>query len=86
MRCMILCFALGVANIFHLGLVIIFRVICLYVPSVSFLSLTLLPTGRVCSFIIVFIEIPLLLRICSTSPTFDGFIRKIETNYMRAAT
>jgi hypothetical protein len=39
----------------------------------------------VCSFIIIFIEIPLLLRICPTSPKFDAFIRKFETNYMRAA-
>lgn len=37
------------------------------------------------SFIILFIEIPLLLRICPTSPTFDNFIRRFETNYMRAA-
>lgn len=34
---------------------------------------------------IVFIEIPILLRICPTSPAFDGFIRRFETNYMRAA-
>jgi hypothetical protein len=29
--------------------------------------------------------VPLLLRICPTSPKFDNFIRKITTNYMRAA-
>lgn len=38
-----------------------------------------------CSFILIFIEIPLLLRICPTSETFDKFIRRFETNYMRAA-
>lgn len=38
------------------------------------------------AFIILFIEVPLLLRICPTSSTFDAYIRKIETNYMRAAT
>lgn len=38
-----------------------------------------------CSFIIIFIEIPLLLRICPTSPKFDTFIRKFSSNYMRAA-
>ena len=37
------------------------------------------------SFIVLFIEIPLLLRICPTSPGFDAFIRRFETNYMRAA-
>lgn len=39
----------------------------------------------VSSFIILFIEIPLLLRICPTSAGFDAFIRRFETNYMRAA-
>jgi hypothetical protein len=39
---------------------------------------------RVCAFIIVFLEVPLLLRICPTSEKFDQFIRKFETNYMRA--
>ncbi|KAJ9620442.1 Golgi apparatus membrane protein tvp18 [Taxawa tesnikishii (nom. ined.)] len=66
--CIILCFALGIANIFHLHWIILFSVICL-----------------ICSFILLFIEIPLLLRICPTSPQFDGFIRRFETNYMRAA-
>ncbi|KAF2208211.1 hypothetical protein CERZMDRAFT_49794 [Cercospora zeae-maydis SCOH1-5] len=65
---MILCFALGIANIFNFHWVIVFSVICL-----------------VCSFIILFIEVPLLLRICPTSPKFDEFIRKFATNYMRAA-
>ncbi|KAF2236796.1 Golgi apparatus membrane protein TVP18 [Viridothelium virens] len=65
--CMFLCFALGIANIFHLGLVIIFSIICL------------------CSaFVILFLEIPLLLRICPTSEKFDTFIRRFETNYTRA--
>ncbi|TKA43218.1 Golgi apparatus membrane protein TVP18 [Cryomyces minteri] len=66
--CIILCFALGIANIFHLHWVILFSVICL-----------------ICAFILIFIEIPLLLRICPTSPAFDAFIRRFETNYMRAA-
>lgn len=34
--------------------------------------------------IILFLEVPLLLRICPTSPKFDAFIRKFETNYLRA--
>jgi hypothetical protein len=35
--------------------------------------------------VILFIEVPLLLRICPTSSTFDAAIRRISTNYMRAA-
>jgi hypothetical protein len=34
--------------------------------------------------VILFIEVPLLLRICPTSSSFDATIRKISTNYMRA--
>ncbi len=40
---------------------------------------------RVSGFVLVFIEIPLLLRICPTSAKFDAFIRRFTTNYMRAA-
>jgi Uncharacterized conserved protein CG6151-P len=39
----------------------------------------------VSSFLIVFIEIPLLLRICPTSSTFDTFMRRFTTNWTRAA-
>jgi len=48
-------------------------------------KLILIYMNRICAFIILFIEIPLLLRICPTSAGFDGFIRRFETNYMRAA-
>lgn len=34
--------------------------------------------------LIIFIEIPLLLRICPTSSKFDVFMRRFTTNYMRA--
>ena len=40
---------------------------------------------RVSGLILIFVEVPLLLRICPTSPTFDNFIRRFTTNYMRAA-
>ncbi len=42
-------------------------------------------TNSVSGLILIFIEIPLLLRICPTSPKFDAFIRRFTTNYMRAA-
>ncbi|TGO62568.1 hypothetical protein BOTNAR_0112g00180 [Botryotinia narcissicola] len=66
--CILLCFALGITNLFHINLLIIFSALCL-----------------VSSFLIIFIEIPLLLRICPTSSTFDTFMRRFTTNYMRAA-
>ncbi|KAJ5674140.1 Golgi apparatus membrane protein tvp18 [Penicillium macrosclerotiorum] len=65
---MVLCFALGIANIFSPVLRIIFSAICL-----------------ACSFVILFIEVPFLLRICPTSSKFDAFIRRFTTNWMRAA-
>lgn len=45
----------------------------------------ILTSHSVSSFILLFIEIPLLLRICPTSTGFDNFIRRFATNYMRAA-
>jgi hypothetical protein len=66
---MILCFALGIANLFTIYvLIIILSAVCL-----------------ASSFVILFVEVPLLLRICPTSSKFDDAIRKITTNYMRAA-
>ncbi|KAK8053469.1 hypothetical protein PG984_007413 [Apiospora sp. TS-2023a] len=67
---MILCFALGIANLFIIHLLMIaFSILCL-----------------ISSFVILFIEVPLLLRICPTSAHFDALIRKVSTNYMRAGT
>ncbi|KAL6244073.1 Golgi apparatus membrane protein tvp18 [Rhinocladiella similis] len=66
--CIILGFALGIANIFHFNALIAFSIILL-----------------ASSFVLIFIEIPLLLRICPTSAKFDAFIRRFTTNYMRAA-
>lgn len=86
MLCIFLCFALGIANIFHATFVIAFSIVCLYELHCSWsLFFTLTAAHRVCAFIIIFIEVPLLLRICPTSSKFDSFIRKFETNYMRAA-
>jgi len=63
----VLCIALGIANIFHLHIVILFSIIAL-----------------VCGFFLIFLEIPLLLRICPTSKGFDTFVRYFRSNYMRA--
>lgn len=41
--------------------------------------------NRLSGLTLIFVEVPLLLRICPTSPTFDTFIRRFTTNYMRAA-
>jgi hypothetical protein len=47
-------------------------------------STALLTLYSASSFLIVFIEVPLLLRICPTSAKFDTFMRRFTTNYMRA--
>lgn len=65
---MILLLALGIANIFTFDVVII--IFCAFALASAF--------------IILFIEVPLLLRICPTSATFDAAIRKVSTNYTRA--
>ncbi|KAI6714605.1 hypothetical protein JHW43_002869 [Diplocarpon mali] len=69
--CIFLCFALGISHLFHVSIMILFGALCLYVLLTS-------------SFLIIFIEIPLLLRICPTSSKFDSFMRRFTTNYMRA--
>jgi len=33
--CIILCFALGIANIFHFDIIIVWSVLCLFVPTTS---------------------------------------------------
>ncbi|CEJ91696.1 Putative Golgi apparatus membrane protein TVP18 [[Torrubiella] hemipterigena] len=68
---MILCFALGISNIFTS---------LFWPPLIVFCALALAS-----AFLILFIEVPLLLRICPTSSGFDGFVRKISSNYLRAA-
>ncbi|MCJ1386844.1 Golgi apparatus membrane protein tvp18 [Xylographa soralifera] len=42
------------------------------------------PFNFISGLILIFLEIPLLLRICPTSPKFDEFMRRFTTNYMRA--
>ncbi|CAG8606150.1 unnamed protein product [Penicillium salamii] len=66
--CIILCLALGIANIFSFNAVLIIFS-CLCIAS---------------AFVVLFIEVPFLLRICPTSPKFDSFIRRFTTNWMRA--
>ncbi|KAJ5158497.1 TVP18/Calcium channel flower [Penicillium coprophilum] len=66
--CIILCLALGIANIFS------FNVVLIIISIISIAS----------AFVILFIEVPFLLRICPTSSKFDAFIRRFTTNWMRA--
>ncbi|KAM5377273.1 hypothetical protein ACJZ2D_005092 [Fusarium nematophilum] len=86
---MIICLAVGIANIFSFNVVrIIFCAFAMYGPP-NLLQDKRSPkaniVGSASAFIILFIEVPLLLRICPTSGKFDEAIRKISTNYMRAA-
>ncbi|KAI5467741.1 hypothetical protein BGZ63DRAFT_345184 [Mariannaea sp. PMI_226] len=66
---MIICLATGISTIFT------------FVP----LRIIFCVLAIVSAFVILFIEVPLLLRICPTSAKFDAMIRQISTNYMRAA-
>ncbi|KAL2203131.1 hypothetical protein CC79DRAFT_1373276 [Sarocladium strictum] len=66
---MILCLATGISAIFS------FTVLLIIIGVISI----------VFAFLILFIEVPLLLRICPTSSKFDAAIRQVSTNYMRAA-
>ncbi|POR34454.1 Golgi apparatus membrane protein TVP18 [Tolypocladium paradoxum] len=66
---MIICLATGISTIFT------FNVILIIFCALAIAS----------SLLILFVEVPLLLRICPTSGKFDEFVRKISTNYLRAA-
>ncbi|KAG6025747.1 Golgi apparatus membrane protein tvp18 [Claviceps sp. Clav32 group G5] len=66
---MIICLATGISSIFT------FLPLIIVFAAIAIAS----------SFLIIFIEVPLLLRICPTSSKFDDNVRKISTNYMRAA-
>lgn len=62
----ILCLALGIANIFHASLVIIFSIICI-----------------VQGLVVVFVEVPFLLRICPLTDKFTSFIKNFDENWPR---
>ena len=53
--------------------------------NMASLKRTLTVICSVSGLLLIFVEIPLLLRICPTSPKFDEFMRRFTTNYMRAA-
>ncbi|KAF3985332.1 hypothetical protein FT663_05341 [Candidozyma haemuli var. vulneris] len=61
-----LCLALGIANIFHFNLVIIFSIICI-----------------IQGLVVVFVEIPFLLKICPLTDTFTNFVRNFDENWPR---
>lgn len=68
------------------GVICIFLCFALGISHLFHLNIMIL-FGALClasSFLIIFIEIPLLMRICPTSSTFDSFMRRFTTNYMRA--
>ncbi|KAK4463781.1 membrane protein [Cladorrhinum samala] len=65
---LILCLALGISNLFTVNILIIVFAALCIASGV----------------VIIFIEVPLLMRICPTSASFDAAVRKITTNYMRA--
>lgn len=83
----ILCIALGIANLLHLSILILFGAICLQVSSIfsHYVGGLTHDLSSFSGLMLIFVEIPLLLRICPTSSTFDNFIRRFTTNAMRAA-
>ncbi|KAH3898927.1 related to Golgi apparatus membrane protein TVP18 [Saccharomycodes ludwigii] len=62
----LLCFAFGIANLFHVSPVIAFGIVSI-----------------IQGLILIFVEIPFLLKICPLSDNFINIIRKFETNGYR---
>ena len=67
--CIIVDLAVGISNLFYI-----------FTPLIIIFAAFAIASGV----LIIFIEIPLLLRICPTSEKFDIFMRRFTTNYMRA--
>ncbi|KAI8092638.1 uncharacterized protein BX664DRAFT_312762 [Halteromyces radiatus] len=40
--------------------------------------------GWIFAFVLVFVEIPLCIKFCPTSPRFDSFVSSFENSYLRA--
>ncbi|RPA85282.1 hypothetical protein BJ508DRAFT_6353 [Ascobolus immersus RN42] len=66
---MIVCLATGISGLFNI-----------FKPLTIIFAILAIVSGA----LIIFIEIPLLLKICPTSPKFDEFIKKFHSNYGRA--
>ena len=65
--CFPVCIALGVVNLLHMSLIIIFSIIAL-----------------VQGLLVVFLEIPLFLKICPVTERFASFLRVFHQNRPRA--
>ena len=48
------------------------------------LAMGMLLTSRVTGVILIFVEVPLLMRICPTSEKFDSLVRRFNENWPRA--
>ncbi|CAO3640380.1 unnamed protein product [Mucor hiemalis] len=66
-----------------LGIISIILLIALGI--VGFISHVIFSiVGWIIAFILILVEIPLCIRLCPTSPKFDGFISYFENCYFRA--
>lgn len=63
---MLLCFALGFANLFTIHVVIVFAILCI-----------------VEGLVVIFVEIPFLLKICPLTDKFTTFISYFDENWPR---
>lgn len=61
-----LCISLGIANLFHVSVVIAFSIVCI-----------------VQGLLVIFVEIPFLLKICPLTDTFTTFVRRFDGNWPR---
>ncbi|KAI4233114.1 MAG: hypothetical protein L6R40_007179 [Gallowayella cf. fulva] len=74
------------SNVSRTGILCIFLCIALGIANI-FNPPIIIPFSIIClisGLVLIFVEVPLLLRICPTSEKFDVFIRRFTTNYMRA--
>lgn len=82
---MILCFAMGIANIFSGFPIIVFSIICLQVlpPGFSQDNKHLICVSRAFSPVIFFVEVAFLLKLPIWSEGFRSFFRRLQENWPR---
>ncbi|KXS21483.1 golgi apparatus membrane protein TVP18 [Gonapodya prolifera JEL478] len=76
----------GKAGIYAQWSALLSGLFCLLFGIMSFLGMLPFAICALIFFVVIlFAEIPLCLKCCPTSPTFDNFIKKFENMYFRAA-
>ncbi|KAI8342406.1 hypothetical protein BC941DRAFT_368091 [Chlamydoabsidia padenii] len=61
-------------------------ILLIILGAISFLgNIPFAIIGWIFAFVLVFVEVPLCIKFCPTSPRFDTFVSNFESSYLRGA-